>query len=141
MQYLSHTQAVGGRTIGFHICNGGRLPAPGTVDKEFCVNAEQLVEHPHPADKCSNGLQTLFADPEWIYKNPDVLTQSYYSLLCNMAEDRYLRPYSLHSISLLVVSRHNLFQKRHIEGMRLAYSANEFPCICPAVLIQADIRS
>ena len=39
MQYLSHTQAVGGRTIGFHICNGGRLPAPGTVDKEFCVNA------------------------------------------------------------------------------------------------------
>ena len=44
MQHLSHTEAIRGRTIGFHICNGGRLPAPGTVDKEFCVNAEQLVE-------------------------------------------------------------------------------------------------
>ena len=44
MQHLSHTEAIEGRTIGFNIGNGGRLLAPGAVDQESCIKAEQLVE-------------------------------------------------------------------------------------------------
>ena len=44
LQHLPGADARGSRAIGFDIRHGTGLPAPGMVNQQFSIDAEQLVE-------------------------------------------------------------------------------------------------